>query len=39
MKLGTPDGRFFSLTIERYEFPNEEPGPTDDNPAAAVPLE
>ena len=33
MKLETPDGRFFSLTIERYEFPDEELGPTEDNPA------
>jgi hypothetical protein len=32
MKLETPGGRYFSLTIERYEFPEEELGPND-NPA------
>lgn len=33
MRLETPDGRFFSLTVEGYEFPDEELGPTEDNPA------
>lgn len=33
MKLETPDGRFFSLVVEDYEFPDEELGPTEDNPA------
>jgi hypothetical protein len=33
MKLETPGGRYFSLTIERYEFPEEELGPNEDNPA------
>lgn len=33
MKLETPDGRFFSLTVDGYEFPDEKLGPTEDNPA------
>ena len=33
MKLETPDSRLFSLTIKRYEFPDEKLGPTEDNPA------
>jgi len=33
MKFETPDGCLFTLTIERYEFPDEELGPTEDNPA------
>ena len=33
MKLETPDGCYFSLNVDRYEFPNEELGPTEDNPA------
>jgi hypothetical protein len=33
MKLETRDGRSFSLRVERYEFPDEELGPTEDNPA------
>lgn len=33
MKIETADGRFFSLNVERYEFPHEVLGPTDDNPA------
>ena len=33
MQLEMSDGRFFSLRVERYEFPDEELGPTDDNPA------
>ena len=33
MKLATSDGRSFSLYVERYEFPDEELGPTEDNPA------
>jgi len=33
MKLETPDGQSFSLTVERYEFPDEELGPTAENPA------
>jgi len=33
MKLETPDGRLFSLVVEDYEFPDEELGPTEDNPA------
>ncbi len=33
MKLETPDGRLFSLLVEEYEFPDEELGPTEDNPA------
>ena len=33
MKIETADNRFFSLIVERYEFPDEELGPTEDNPA------
>lgn len=33
MTFETQDGRFFSLEVERYEFPDEELGPTEDNPA------
>lgn len=33
MKLETPDGRLFTLNVDSYEFPDEELGPTDDNPA------
>jgi hypothetical protein len=33
MRLETRDGRLFSLRIESYEFPDEDLGPTDDNPA------
>ncbi len=33
MKLETSDGLFFSLTVESYEFPDEDLGPTEDNPA------
>ena len=33
MKIETADGRFFSLTVDGYEFPDEELGPTEDNPA------
>ena len=33
MKLETPDGRFFSLRVDAYEFPHEELGPTEGNPA------
>ncbi|MAG92962.1 MAG: hypothetical protein CMJ48_04345 [Planctomycetaceae bacterium] len=33
MKLQIPDGRSFSLRVDRYEFPDEELGPTEDNPA------
>ena len=33
MILATPDGQKFSLHVERYEFPDEELIPTDDNPA------
>ena len=33
MRIETEDGRSFSLAIERYEFPDEELGPTEDNPA------
>jgi hypothetical protein len=32
--LETPDGRFFSLRIDGYQFPDEELGPTEDNPAS-----
>ena len=31
--LKASDGRSFSLHVERYEFPKEALGPTDDNPA------
>jgi hypothetical protein len=33
MRFETPDGNCFTLTVERYEFPDEDLGPTDDNPA------
>ena len=33
MKFETLDGRFFSLLVEEYEFPDEELSPTEDNPA------
>ena len=33
MTFETFDGRFFSLLVEEYEFPDEELGPTEDNPA------
>ena len=33
MKIETANNRFFSLTVERYEFPDEELGPTEYNPA------
>jgi len=33
MKLESPDGRFFSLSVEGYEFSDEELGPIKDNPA------
>lgn len=33
MKLETPDGRLFTLVVEDYELPDEELGPTEDNPA------
>lgn len=33
MQLNTSDGQSFSLSVERYEFPDEELGPTEDNPA------
>jgi hypothetical protein len=33
MRLETPDGNCFTLVVEGYEFPDEDPGPTDDNPA------
>lgn len=33
MQLKTVDGPTFSLSVERYEFPDEELGPTEDNPA------
>lgn len=33
MQLATADGRMFSLVVDRYEFPDEDLGPTDDNPA------
>jgi hypothetical protein len=33
MRIETGDGRLFTLTVERYEFPDEELGPTEDNPA------
>ena len=33
MKIETADNRSFSMIVERYEFPEEELGPTEDNPA------
>ncbi|WP_146591824.1 WapI family immunity protein [Posidoniimonas polymericola] len=33
MELRSKSGNLFTLTVERYEFPDEELGPTDDNPA------
>ena len=33
MKIETRDGRLFSLIVKQYEFPDEELGPTEDNPA------
>ena len=33
MKLESPDGRFFTLNVDGYEFPDEKLGPTEDNPA------
>lgn len=33
MQLGSPEGPSFSLNLNGYEFPNEELGPTEDNPA------
>ena len=33
MKFDALNGDYFSFAINRYEFPNEELGPTDDNPA------
>jgi hypothetical protein len=33
MKFESPDGSIFTLTVDRYEFPDEELGPTEDNPA------
>ena len=33
MVLRSKSGNLFTLTVERYEFPNEELGPTEDNPA------
>ena len=32
MELNASNGCRFTLTIERYEFPDEELGPTEDNP-------
>ena len=32
MKFETPDGRLFTIRVEGYEFPNEDLGPTQDNP-------
>ena len=32
MEFRTDDGRLFALNVERYEFPDEELGPTEDNP-------
>ena len=33
MELRSKSGNLFTLTVERYEFPDEELGPTEDNPA------
>jgi hypothetical protein len=33
MLLKTSDGRSFALHVDRYEHPDEELGPTEDNPA------
>ena len=33
MNLETSDGRRFTLIVDGYEFPDEELGPTEDNPA------
>lgn len=33
MTLETPDGRLFTFKVDRYEFPDEELEPTEDNPA------
>ena len=32
MELRSKNGNLFTLTVERYEFPDEELGPTEDNP-------
>jgi hypothetical protein len=34
MKFEASDGTYFSMKVARYEFPDEELGPTEDNPAS-----